>query len=488
MFETTDFNPWDEADRMAGMAFEMYENGQMDLALTQLQEAIEINPGNSAWLFNKGLTLDAMERYLEAIESFEQALELSPDDPEILNSLAVDFTRTGQYDRALQTFERIQKIEPGFEPCYCNRIITYTELDQHDKAEEMFYLAQQINPDCPICFYNIGNSLFSRQKYKRAIWCWQRTALLEPTHPQIHYRIAQAYWADGDMDGAQKHFLAELRNNPGDTDVILDFGIFLLKSGRTDAAREKFNRCLELNPDFAPAKFYLGETAMQAKDIELARQWFTLATQGDKRLPGPSFRLAQLAVQSGDLKPAIQFLKEEFALNIIDPDVLLSMGQMFMDMGELDPATECFLRVVDEDNQNVQAFSCLGKTLAQRKDYQGAIQFLEHAQRLGGDSEDVSADIARLNLSMYRYSAAARILYQAQRTRPSDPELHSLTRTVHWLLLRRAFQRKILSSSIYRRFRQFLSGYQFRIRRVINSKRRTAVPVIPAPIGKRKSE
>ena len=104
-------------------------------------------------------------------------------------------------------------------------------MDLHEEAEHMFYLAQQINPECPICFYNIGNSLFTRQRYKKAIWCWQRTAQLEPTHPQINYRIAQAYWADGDNENAKEHFLQELRVNPGDTDVILDFGIFLLKIG-----------------------------------------------------------------------------------------------------------------------------------------------------------------------------------------------------------------------------------------------------------------
>jgi tetratricopeptide (TPR) repeat protein len=482
MFDTTDFNPWDDADRMAGMAFEMYENGQMDMALTQLEEAIEINPNNSAWLFNRGLTLDAMDRYLEAIESFEQALELSPDDPEILNSLAVDYTRTGQYDRALRTFEHIQTVAPAFEPAYCNRIIAYTELDQHEKAEEMFYLAQLINPDCPICFYNIGNSLFSRQNYKRAIWCWQRTAQLEPTHPQIHYRIAQAHWADGDPDNAQKYFLAELRVNPGDTDVILEFGIFLLKSGRIDGAKEKFNRCLELSPDFSPAKFYLGEIAMKQADFEAARQWFSSALQGDKRLPGPAFRLAQLAVKTGDTKEAIKQLKNEYSLNINESEVLLTMGQMFMELGELDSATECFLRVVDEDNQNTQAFACLGRTLAQRKDYLGALQFLDHARRLGNDSPELAADAARLNLSMYKYCAAARAAETALADHPGNADIRKLGRTARWMLLNRNLYRKLRSLQGLRRFLQFVDGYRFRIRRVINSKRRSAASsLLPNP-------
>ena len=137
-FESEGYGGWDEAEEKAHAAYEMYENGQLNLALTQLGEAIEINPTNSSWYFDKGLTLDTLERYDEAIEAFEQALKLKGDDPEILNCLAVDYTRIGQYDLAISTFEYIQQLDPTFEPGYCNRIITYAEMDQHDKPELMF--------------------------------------------------------------------------------------------------------------------------------------------------------------------------------------------------------------------------------------------------------------------------------------------------------------------------------------------------------------
>ncbi len=63
MFDELEENPWQDAERLAFEAFEHYENGELILALDQLQDALEINPQNSAWYFNAGLTLDAMERY-----------------------------------------------------------------------------------------------------------------------------------------------------------------------------------------------------------------------------------------------------------------------------------------------------------------------------------------------------------------------------------------------------------------------------------------
>ena len=284
VLEDMSFGSYGKAEHKARKAFELYENGKISQALSELETALEINPSNGSWHFNKALTLDTINRFDDAISEYEIALQLNPDDLEILNSLAIDYTRTGQYDVAIDIFEHIQELDPKFEPCYCNRIITYTETGQHDLAEQMFYLAQQINPNCALCYYNIGNSLFARGQYEKAIRCWQRTAKLEPNHPQINYRIAQAYWYKRDNARAREYFLAELRTNAGDVDVILDFGLFLLEVGDIESAKEKFNRILELVPDFAAALFYLGEIAFSNADYE--------ALQKDNMLTGPQYRLA----------------------------------------------------------------------------------------------------------------------------------------------------------------------------------------------------
>jgi tetratricopeptide (TPR) repeat protein len=334
LFEGVEFGPYDKAEHKANKAFELYEDGKMSLALEELETAIDINPYNSCWHFDKALMLDSMSQFDEAIVEYERALELCPNDLEILNSLAIDYTRTGLYDKAIEIFELIQQLDPTFEPCYCNRIITYTEMDKHDLAEQMFYLAQQINPDCALCYYNIGNSLFARSQYKKAVRCWLRTAELEPIHPQINYRIAQAYWAVGDVEHAREHFIVELRNNPGDVDVIFDYGLLLLELGDIESAKEKFNRILELQEDFAPALFYLGEIAYNSGDYERAVELYKQASQKNPPnggpVRGPYYRLSQLALAKNSKTKARIYLVSELELEPDDADVLVSMASMFL--------------------------------------------------------------------------------------------------------------------------------------------------------------
>jgi tetratricopeptide (TPR) repeat protein len=443
IFEDMEFGSYDKAEHKAHKAFELYEDGKMSQALEELETALEINPSNSSWHFNKALTLDAISRFDDAITEYEIALQLNPDDLEILNSLAVDYTRTGQYDLAIDTFEHIQELDPAFEPCYCNRIITYTEMGQHDLAEQMFYLAQQINPDCALCYYNIGNSLFARGLYKRAIRCWLRTAELEPSHPQINYRIAQAYWSEGDNKRAREHLLVELRVNPGDIDVILDFGLFLLEVGDIESAKEKFNRILELKPDSALALFYLGEIAFDNGDYEQGVDRFKQALQQDDTLPGPYYRLAQYALMKDKKKQARTYLLSELRLGPENGDTLVSMASMFLTIGEerhtqqdvfaetdLDHATHCLLRAIDLDFADADAHYYLGLISAVRGRLEDAAEFFSHT--LDIDSEHIAAlrDSAFVYLAMGRFADAVDRISKAKALAGNDRRLRTLARRI----------------------------------------------------------
>ncbi len=446
-YEGMEFGNYDRAERKADKAHELYEDGQMTQALEELETALEINPTNSSWHFDKGLALDSMHRFEEAVKEYETAIELSPGDLEILNSLAVDYTRTGQYDRAIETFEDIQHQDPSFEPAYCNRIIAYTEMGLHELAEQMFYLAQQINPTCALCYYNIGNSLYVRGEYQKAIGCWQRTAELEPTHPQIHYRIAQAHWALGHGEEAKEHFLTELRGNPGDLDVILDYGLFLLGQGDLEAAREKFNRVLEFEPDHAMALFYRGEIALHEGQDHQAMELYNQALRSDDSLPGPYFRLAQYALQQNKWQKTRAYLISELRNVSDNPEVLTAMGSMFLMIAQqshdevsstkrrsafgcndLDHAGHCLLRAVEMAPNSADLHYYLGLASSLRGLDDQALDFFGRALEVNPDHIRALRDAARIYLRRGKPNQAAQMIARARELAGEDADLKMLAR------------------------------------------------------------
>jgi superkiller protein 3 len=429
-FEDMTYGAYDQAEQKAQRAYELYEDGKVNQAITAIDEALEINPTNISWHFDKALALDTVNRYEDAISEFETALALNTSDLEILNCLAVDYTRVGLYDLAISTFEYIQQLDPNFEPSYCNRIITYTETNQHEMAEQMFYLAQQIKPDCALCYYNIGNSLFVRGQYEKAISCWKRTAQLYPTHPQINYRIAQAYWALGDAVNTKEHFLLELRKNAGDVDVISDFGIFELEAGNLESAREKFNRILELNPDFAKAYFYLGEIAFNSKDNEKAGLLYRQSLEKDTTLVGPRYRLALCQLAEGKKSPALANLIAELQLGPEQPDVFVSMGSIFLDLGELDYATNCMLKAIDINPENAQASYYLGCINLLNGRPEDASLFFAKTLEIENEHLPALKQSAYLDIISGRFETAAEKMKRAEKIEPKDRDVKRLSRTL----------------------------------------------------------
>ena len=440
MFDSMDdfdyTHEWDQAEQLATEAFELYEQGQMAEAMEKLDTAIQQGPEHGEWYFNMGLTLDGLEQYEKAIEFYERALDCSPDDVEIINCLGVDYTRTAQYDIALSMFERIERLDSTFEPCYCNRIITYTEMEQHDKAEQMFYLAQQLDADCALCYYNIGNSLFTQQDYARAVWCWEKCAEIDPNHPQIHYRLAQVCWVSGHGQRANEEFLIEIRKNPANIDILLDFGLFLLESGELESAREKFNRILEFTPTFAPAYFYLGEVFRLLGDAQRAGRCYHKAIECDAVLSGPRFRLAELYAPQGRVQKSLQLLRAEFRLGVDDADVLKAMGWMFLHAGELTDASNCFIKALNETEVDYEPYFGLAMSLLIHGDYSGAFECIEQALALAPNRAELYLCAGWLHYKCGRWDQSLECVQRCRRIHPRQEPYRSrcqqLARAVRW--------------------------------------------------------
>ncbi len=73
-------NDWNDAERRVERAQELFEQRKWQEALEELRAATSINPYNSSWYFNIGLTLDEMNRLDEAIDAYNEALSIEPND------------------------------------------------------------------------------------------------------------------------------------------------------------------------------------------------------------------------------------------------------------------------------------------------------------------------------------------------------------------------------------------------------------------------
>lgn len=420
---------FDDAEKSARKAYGYYEDGEISLALREIENALEINPTSMALHFNKALTLDALNRFEEAIDEWLLALEIDPENLEAMTSLGTDYTRVCRYDEAIDIFEQVEKLDSKYERCFCARISTYLEMGKHDMAKQMFFLAQQLKDDCGVCYYNIGVSAFAQRDFMQAAKCWLRTIEIEPSYPQINYCIARAYSHMGELQLAEQYFLEEIRKNGFNVEVLLDYGLLLFEMKDVESAKGIFKFATELEPDSAESFFCLAETILNEGNPEKAVKLYEKVLELNSQAAGPNFRLAQVALSKGYRGNAERYLKAELDNAAKDAAVLTAMGSMFLTLNEYDYAVHCLLRAVDADFALADAYYYLGIARAMKGVLTEAAEFFEHTLDINKEHFAALRDSALVYTAIGRFDAAAERLRLAKKIKDS-PELSIIEKRI----------------------------------------------------------
>src|SRR4051812_36234652 len=107
-------NDWYDAEQRVEKAQELFSQQKWQEAVEELRAAISLNPYNSAWYFNLGLTLDEMRRFDDAISAYRGALKIEPDDCEALFRIGIDLTRLTRLKEAIAAFNQIESINASY--------------------------------------------------------------------------------------------------------------------------------------------------------------------------------------------------------------------------------------------------------------------------------------------------------------------------------------------------------------------------------------
>ncbi|MDD4891796.1 MAG: tetratricopeptide repeat protein [Phycisphaerae bacterium] len=421
---------WQDAESRVEKAHDLFERGKIEAALKELRAAIRVNPYNHLWHYDMGMMLDQLGRYDEAAAAFRHSLDISHDDIESLNALGIDLTRTGAPQAALACFERCQKLDPNYEPCFCNRIMAYTDLGDHDKAEEMFYMARQLSDECPFCSFNLGESLYRRGLFAKAIDCWKHVARIDPDHGDVHYRIGGAYWAMGNLRTARRCFREQLRRDPGHTDALLDLGRLSLEANRPERAREKFRHAVELDPGNSYAWSLMGEAELRLGRDQQAQVALNRSLRLDREQAWVRLGLAQIAIDAAQADKAAALIADELALKHDLLDVLEIAGQLAVEIPRFDLAHQAFSAMLGFEPKDVRANEGLAVALAGLGRVDDSIAQCRHTLALDEKSVPSLYQLAENLLAQGHGDDAIALVDQADAIEPNNELLVTLRKRI----------------------------------------------------------
>ncbi|QDU32915.1 TPR repeat-containing protein YrrB [Poriferisphaera corsica] len=436
-------NDWFDAEQHAERAHRFAEAGQWEQAYDALNLALSQNPHKPEWHYGLGLTLDAMERYEEAIVSYQRAVDLDAQDIGARMCVAVNHIRIGKPHRAIKLLEEIEALQPGTEATYCQRIAAYTQLGDHEKAEEMFYLARQIEEECPICYDFLAQSLSYRSEFKRAIWCWQQTLRLDPSYPSVRGNLARIHMRMGNQERARRLFLRQLRVEPGDLDTLLQLAYLLIDMGYDAEGAEKLRQALELDPALPEAHAELGQLALQRGHVDAAERRFKRAKRLDPQRPGINLGLSIIAHKRGQLDEARRLLIKELDALGQSVEQLLDMTRLFIELDLPEEALDALITlenstgayVISDENQLAHAYLYGGIARLKIGDIEMGVAALKHCLQLRPENAQALRNMVLAYIQMRDMTRARAWLRRLKQAAPHADDYAPLAHRLRHLTL-----------------------------------------------------
>ncbi|MDJ0799544.1 MAG: tetratricopeptide repeat protein, partial [Calothrix sp. MO_167.B12] len=234
-------------------------------AIASYDKALEFQPDYYLAWYNRGVNLENLERYEEAIASYDKALEFQPDYYLAWYNRGVNLGNLGRYEEAIASYDKAVAIKPDKDEAWYNRGIALGNLGRYEEEIASFDKAVAIKPDKDEAWYNRGIALGNLGRYEEAIASYDKAIEIKPDNDSAWYNRGTVLDELGRYEDAIASYDKAIEIKPDDHEVWYSRGIALFYLGRYEDAIASYDKAIEIKPDNDSAwynrgiaLFYLG--------------------------------------------------------------------------------------------------------------------------------------------------------------------------------------------------------------------------------------
>ena len=247
---------------------------------------------------------------------------------------------------------------------------------QYQTTEQFLLKAIEYDPQSIFLKYKMASFYFHFQKMDKAVKYCEETLLIKPDFSPAHELLANIYAISNNLKGAISEYKFLLEKNPDNPNLLIRYGVFLLKDEEFEKAKNTFRKLLNNDKYKAMAYFYLGKTYSKLRLFKDALKYYNEALK---------------------IKSDFQRAYYEMAL-------------VYQLQGDDKNAYETYLKVLKIDPDNILAREKVVRFLVKKNKLKEALKHLEKLKDLEGDNFNINIKLALIYMELKRYSKAEKIL------------------------------------------------------------------------------
>lgn len=234
-------------------------------------EEIPIDLTKTQELALRGVSLDHLGRYQEAIECYNKAIALDKErrfSYELYCNRGDTYKDMGQFNRAIDDFNKAINIDKKKCQAYLKRANVYNDLGILDKAIKDLNQAIDLDPNNGESFYNRGLYYVRRNGLNEALQDFNSAINLG--YKMAHTNRGSVYANLNQWEKAIDDYTKAIEDNPRDMIAYSNLGVYFQYIGQFDRAIENYTKALEINPLYPFAYYNRGNCYLEMNQLDSA--------------------------------------------------------------------------------------------------------------------------------------------------------------------------------------------------------------------------
>lgn len=346
----------DTVDVMMRGAVSLQESGELEAALAEYNDILELYPDHPDALSNSGYLIAHLGDAESALPRLRRAVELAPDEATIRNNLGTALETAGLLEEAEAELRRAIALNPALAEARVNLGNVFRKLNKTDDADANYQSAFDHAGDDPATLTTIAVAMIGRRQY-------------EP---------------------AQESLEKALAIDPGFADALFNRGLLRQYQGNFSDAMVDFRAAIAARQDFSNAHYGLGNALEESGDSEAAIAAYRDAIVANPVHANACLSLSRLLRDEGRINEVVPLLRAAADQNTTNPVVLGMLANLLADGEDVDEAVAVGLKAHALDHDSAPAICSLSKALVEKGLYGDAAK-VYGALAAPADAHDVVA-------------------------------------------------------------------------------------------------
>ncbi|MEH2292975.1 tetratricopeptide repeat protein [Nostoc sp.] len=252
---------------------ECFEKGEYTNAITNYNQALQVNQGDVDLYYKRGLAHYQIGDYEAAIADYSEAIQTNIHDAKSYNKRGLALSQVGRLEEAINDYTQAIRINPNVAVAYKNRAEARSHVGDNQGAIEDYTQAIKINPHYADAYKNRGITRYllgSQPGFPQAI-------KINPKDAIAYKKRGNARSDLGDFEGAIEDYTQAIQINSNYVDAYYNRGNARSDLGDFEGAIEDYTQAIQINSNYADAYYNRGNIRLEIAEKQGAIEDFQKA-------------------------------------------------------------------------------------------------------------------------------------------------------------------------------------------------------------------